>query len=96
MRCRECGTRWPLGPKLGGSGGAAPGQYLLVSLGLFAVAIVLGVFYLALAGWVFAFLGLCVLVMCLASCGYQEPTGLHNGCECPACGRRNWIRPWDF
>src|SRR5437762_13355746 len=95
MRCRSCGTRWHLRDELGPGGNASPGQYLCVSLGILAVAVVLLWFSIIATALVGALAAL-VLFMGCCGCGYKQRATAYQGSECPSCGRINWIWPWHF
>jgi hypothetical protein len=96
MRCKGCGAKWSLEDSLGPGGEASPGQYLAVSLGVAAIALVVWVFWSSLGGALFLGVASLVFLLALSGCGYREPTTAYQGSTCPECGRKNWIWPWHF
>lgn len=98
MKCNQCSATWKLSGGDGPIGKAAPGHFLIVVIILAAVALVLGVVFKSLGGVAIGILSLFILAMSLVGCGDKgkDKEGTYQGSECPECGHRNRIMPWDF
>lgn len=96
MQCKQCSTTWKLSGADGPIGNAAPGHYMIVAGILAAVALVLGVVFKSLGGIAIGLLVIAITGMALVGCGIKEKKDLYQGSECPECGHKNRIMPWDF
>ena len=96
MKCRHCKTKWSLKCGLGPGGAMAPGGYFFFGLGLAGVSALFGYF----ASWIIAgvacLLSVLLIFMAIGGSGYQSPATAYQGSNCPKCGKRNWIWPWNL
>ena len=96
MKCRHCKTKWSLKCGLGLGGAMAPGGYFFFGLGLAGVGALFGYF----ASWIIAgvacLLSVLLIFMAIGGSGYQSPATAYQGSNCPKCGKRNWIWPWNL
>jgi len=74
----------------------APGGYFVFALGLAWVGAVLGYFFSWLIAGIAGVMTLLLIGIAICGSGYQEPATAYQGSECPKCGERNWIWPWNF
>jgi hypothetical protein len=98
MRCKRCATTWKLSGGDGPIGKAAPGHFLIVVGLLTGIALFLGLVLKSIGALPIAAVALFILIMALVGCGDHEKQEkkLYQGSECPDCGTRNKIMPWDF
>ena len=96
MRCRKCSERWSLECGLGPGGAMAPGGYLGLAIGIALVGSAIGFFVSWLIMVIAAVLSGLLMLMSITNSGNREPITAYQGSECPKCGQRNRIWPWNF
>ena len=96
MRCSECKSEWKLSGADGPIGQAAPGHFMIVVLILAFLAGVLALQFQSWGGAAFGVVAVFFFVMAMVGSGYKEKSDGYQGSECPECGHKNKIMPWDF
>ncbi|MEM9345059.1 MAG: hypothetical protein AAGB26_00450 [Planctomycetota bacterium] len=98
MRCKQCSATWKLSGGDGPIGKAAPGHFLIAIVILSGISIFLGFYFKSIGALPIGIIALFLLVMALIGCGdkAKDEKANYQGSECPECGHRNRIMPWDF